>query len=336
MTRPLVRAIMTLGIGFAQALLLLDNVSAQPTLEHLENEAGKAAPQDSQQQRRTEIAPAEPGYLGLVADDQDTAGRGVRVMDVIPASPAAQAGILVGDLIVGIEGRPITRLDEMAAIVADNPAGTRIDVSLQRNGQPHQATVHLGSRPQQRSADTENTVPGNRPDSPALLPRRRLLGIRTAAVTEEIRRLYNLPTAQGALVAEVLAGSPAHKAGVPLDAVIVEANAKPIHTPMDLAAAVASVGPGNEIELGYLSRGQLIRQKVRLEDDLDEPQVANRPARPPAEKVEEQDSVNLARLEQLERRIAEMEAQVRELLKLLKHGKEASDETAPPSDESPK
>ena len=49
----------------------------------------------------------EPGYLGLVGDDRRDRGAGVRVVRVVEGSPAAAAGIEVGDLITAIDGHPV-------------------------------------------------------------------------------------------------------------------------------------------------------------------------------------------------------------------------------------
>src|SRR3954469_20785177 len=59
-------------------------------------------------------AKAEPGFLGLIADDRQEEGRGVRVMDVMPQGPAAKAGLKAGDLITGINSREIKTMDDMA------------------------------------------------------------------------------------------------------------------------------------------------------------------------------------------------------------------------------
>ena len=60
---------------------------AQPTVDRLEQQLrepdGITAP---------DRGPAEPGYLGVVADDQREQGRGVRILEVVADGPAAEAG----------------------------------------------------------------------------------------------------------------------------------------------------------------------------------------------------------------------------------------------------
>ncbi|MBE9179192.1 trypsin-like peptidase domain-containing protein [Oculatella sp. LEGE 06141] len=68
---------------------------------------------------------------------------GVLVMGVIPNSPAAQAGIRRGDVIVQIDGQPVTSADRLQL---------RVDSS--RVGQPLRLTIRRGDRTQQISVRT--------------------------------------------------------------------------------------------------------------------------------------------------------------------------------------
>jgi S1-C subfamily serine protease len=56
----------------------------------------------------------------------------VRVREVAPGSPAAAAGIHVGDLVVSIGGRPARAVDEIHRILAPVAIGERIPVVVLR------------------------------------------------------------------------------------------------------------------------------------------------------------------------------------------------------------
>lgn len=60
-------------------------------------------------------------------------GTGVQVVDVLRGSPAADA-LQVGDVIVAVDGRPVTEAPELAAIVSSRPAGTSFGVTIERGG----------------------------------------------------------------------------------------------------------------------------------------------------------------------------------------------------------
>lgn len=311
----LFRTVAILSVSCGLNCWLPSETGAQPTVDQLENEPAKvAAP--STTDGKTQPAPRKSGYLGLVGDDRREPGRGVRVLKVLAGGAAERAGVRVDDVIVAIGTRQIRTLDEMASVVSASAPGDKLQFELERNGALQQLEIELGQRPpskpgDQRIGDLSNAAAGGA--DPTTAPRRRRLGIRTVAVTDDIRQLYDLPAARGALVAEVLVGSPAHAAGVPLDAVIVEADARPIATPEDLARAVAAVAAGKEIELRYFSRGELVSQKIRLDDEAGEEQLVARPPVPGAA----DGAADRARIEHLERRVRELETRIAELLERL-------------------
>ena len=71
------------------------------------------------------------------ADGQST---GVLVLQVVDDSPAAKAGILVGDVLVALDGRPVDKTDTLLEALA---AGTTSKAALKilRGGQPHEVGV---------------------------------------------------------------------------------------------------------------------------------------------------------------------------------------------------
>jgi S1-C subfamily serine protease len=72
--------------------------------------------------------------------------RGALVASVEDGTPAATAGILVGDVIVEIAGAPVTDPDGLRLALGDRPGETALLVVL-RGGARHAVSVTLGSRP---------------------------------------------------------------------------------------------------------------------------------------------------------------------------------------------
>jgi regulator of sigma E protease len=56
-----------------------------------------------------------------------------RIGSVVENSPAAAAGIKAGDLVVSIDGTPVSKFDEVARIVGENP-GAPLTIVVDRNG----------------------------------------------------------------------------------------------------------------------------------------------------------------------------------------------------------
>jgi serine protease Do len=83
------------------------------------------------------------GYLGvavtpLTPEAQKGAGleatRGALVAEVVPGSPAADAGVKPGDVIVAFQGEPIQNPHDLTRRVAGTPPGTKVTLRVARAG----------------------------------------------------------------------------------------------------------------------------------------------------------------------------------------------------------
>lgn len=72
--------------------------------------------------------------------------RGVVVETVVPRSPAAAAGMRIGDVIVSMEGAPVRDGAELLRLLAKRQAGDKVKVGLIRDRNAHEVTVTLQKR----------------------------------------------------------------------------------------------------------------------------------------------------------------------------------------------
>jgi PDZ domain len=110
----------------------------------------------------------EPGYLGMVADDRSENGRGVRVKDVDPDSPAAKAGLQPDDLITAINGQAIQSDEAFGGLLRPLQAGAKVDFKIDRQGTAQNIEVTLGRRPPPDQRRFQNF--GRLPEAPADQP----------------------------------------------------------------------------------------------------------------------------------------------------------------------
>jgi serine protease Do len=82
------------------------------------------------------------------------------------------------------------------------------------------------------------------------------VGVGTQAITGAMARALHLPETSGALLASVMPGSPAAKAGLQPGDVIESVNGQKVASPRDLALTVASVAPGMAASMQILRDGQ--------------------------------------------------------------------------------
>jgi serine protease Do len=92
--------------------------------------------------------------------------------------------------------------------------------------------------------------------------RRGWIGVRIQQVTEEIAQGMGLPSAQGALVADVTQGGPAQKAGLQNGDVVITFDNKPITDSKLLPRVVAATPIGKTVNIDLLRKGR--KQSYRI------------------------------------------------------------------------
>jgi serine protease Do len=278
---------------------------AQSILDRLERRINNAvAPPDESVPRNALPAGTAPGYLGLTADSKDGA---VEVLSIAEGGPAATAGIRRGDRIVSVGGVEVTSLDDMAALIGKLPAGSRIDLGIQRAGRNQKVALTLG----RRDEGTREPLPGpddeEMPEERALEEGSATLGVRAVPVTADLQRRYGLTVRRGAVIQEVVPGSPAERYGLPVGAAITAIDGARIDSPEDLAALISGARPGDTVEISFYLRDQVFRNKVRLA-----PTVAAAPApregRPLLRRLER--TLEGVRPAEDDERIADLQAQI--------------------------
>jgi putative serine protease PepD len=85
-------------------------------------------------------------YLGVKIGDA-SGGPGASVGTVIAGSPAAKAGMKAGDVITAVDGRAVADADALTAAIGTRSPGSKLTLTLRRNGATRTVTVTLGVRP---------------------------------------------------------------------------------------------------------------------------------------------------------------------------------------------
>ncbi len=101
------------------------------------------------------------------------------------------------------------------------------------------------------------------------------LGTSVQKVTPEIAESFGMTQAHGALVAEVLKGSPAERAGVKPGDIIIEFDRKQIKESADLPIQVARVAPGTTVQVRVLRDGKEVNLPLTVGELKDNEVVAS-------------------------------------------------------------
>jgi S1-C subfamily serine protease len=90
------------------------------------------------------------GYLGIVGQPVRLPGTdsgALLVTGVAADGPAAQAGVLIGDIILALDGTPVASPDDLLDLLTGSRVGHATKLQLLRGGSPAEVTVTIGARP---------------------------------------------------------------------------------------------------------------------------------------------------------------------------------------------
>jgi serine protease Do len=163
---------------------------------------------------------------------------GALVGDVTPGSPADKAGLESGDVITQFNGQTIQDASQLKLRVAETAPGSKVAVTVNRNGTDKTLDVILGNTP-------ENGV-AQRNESNGAVRKEALAGVGVADLDQNTRSELNIPqNVHGALISQVAPDSPAYEAGLRTGDVITELNHQPVKNAQD-AVADTEKTTGNE------------------------------------------------------------------------------------------
>lgn len=184
------------------------------------------------------------GLLGVIIQrvDADVAealglpnAKGALIADIMPNSPAGNAGIERKDVIVKFGGREIKNHDELPLLVADTPVGTVVEMEVVRDGKLITFEAKIDEL-------KEIPLPG---EESAAKPD--LLGAYVQDVTEEIARALGLEQGNGVIISGVQPGSVAERAGLVRGDIILEIGERVIKGQADYLNVIEELPKGKPV-----------------------------------------------------------------------------------------
>ncbi len=153
---------------------------------------------------------------------------GVIVTDTIPDGPADRGGVKRGDVILSVNGKAVQNLDELRLTISQMPPGSKVALSVSRDGKPLVVNVTLT-----QFAEKPNEL---------------LDGVEVGKLTDDVRRHLNIDGRVTGLVVAKVDEKSEYAQDLPQGAVIVEINRSPVD---DVASAKALLHPGRNLLLVY-------------------------------------------------------------------------------------
>jgi serine protease Do len=183
-------------------------------------------------------------YMGILPQDVTQAmakafsekeAKGVVVGDVTASSPAQEAGVQRGDIILELNGKPVADSNQLRMTISMMEPDTTVKLKLIRNGSPRELSVKLAEMP----TETAKLKSGEEGVEKALD------GVEVSNLNPEIAEQLNLPSStKGVVVTDVDPSSKMADAGLRKGDVIQEVNHQSVKSVSELQSAIRKGGSG--------------------------------------------------------------------------------------------
>lgn len=199
------------------------------------------------------------GYLGIIMHPEKISSdlaeafglkstNGVLITEVVPDSPAEKAGLERRDVIIKMNDQNVEDWQSFRNAIAMLKPGTRIDLTVVRDGKQKKATVEIGALDESELAMGGASSRVNK------------LGVQVQELTEELAQRFGYGRAKGVIVTEVAQDSPADRAGITPGILIMSVNRRDVTTVEEFNKAVEEFGKTGKLVL--LVRNERFAQYV--------------------------------------------------------------------------
>jgi serine protease Do len=183
-------------------------------------------------------------YLGIYPQDVTPAmakafgqkqSEGIVVGDVSPNSPAKEAGIQTGDIILEVNGKPVTDSNQLRMSISMMQPGTDLKLKTLRNSTERDATVKLAEMPTESAkADSSNDDQGGS---------KALEGVEVSSLNARTARELGIPeSTKGVVVTDIDPASKMADSGLQKGDVIQQVNHQPVNNVSEFQSAISKAG----------------------------------------------------------------------------------------------
>ncbi|WP_297797148.1 DegQ family serine endoprotease [uncultured Marinobacter sp.] len=175
--------------------------------------------------------------------------RGALIAEVMAGSPAEDAGLETGDIVLEYDGESVELSSDLPPMVGRTPVGETATLTVLREGREVELEVEIGKLPEPGSEQA--ALPGTDQGGPSSAP----LGLTVEPLPAELADSMDLQA--GVLVANVGRG-PALNAGIRPRDVITELHRQPVRTVEEFRDVVSSLPDDRAVSVRVVRQGRAI------------------------------------------------------------------------------
>ncbi|MDA3913703.1 Do family serine endopeptidase [Oleiagrimonas sp.] len=189
------------------------------------------------------------GMIGVTIQNMDSSKakalglsqvQGALINGVASGSPGDKAGLQVGDVILGLDGKPVDTASDLPPMVAIKKPGTIITLKILHEGKTKEVKVKLGTLKGDGSAQFASAEAGH-----ANTP----LGFSVQSITDQQRQMLGLKKGSGGVVIDHVSGRNASEAGLSSGDVVLMVGQRKVNSVAAFSKAVHGYKPGDTVML---------------------------------------------------------------------------------------
>jgi len=180
---------------------------------------------------------------------------GALVSQVLEGSPAADAGLQTGDVIIKYEDEEIGLSSELPQLVGRTKVGEKVELTVMRNGNEKEITLKIGELPNAAKASVETAAP--------IAKNSNRLGLNVRII--DPKTLADLNLDSGVQVIQVM-DQPAQRAGIRQGDIITRLNNQSFKTLTEFFDVVDSLPSNRAIPVLVVRQGSPLFIVIKVED----------------------------------------------------------------------
>lgn len=222
------------------------------------------------------------GYLGVYLQeltpdlkeslDLNESVVGILISGVVEDSPAEEAGLEDGDVIISFDGKKVYSVSKLTRLVRKTSPGTRVALVINRDGDEKKLKVKIGEK-------SSSIWYGEIPEGITQLKKLKKgpaewtfyskpkLGVMIQDLNDQLGEYFGVKDGKGVLITEVIEDSPAEEAGLKAGDVVVGIDNQQVEDTDDLLKVTSEKEKGDRVELKVLRDKKTRKFNLEVKED---------------------------------------------------------------------